>query len=78
MSAAEEKEVKKQYNTYLTKWTLYCQQRGQNPYSPNVPQVVDFLVSLYDAGLGHSAINTARSAISVIDLGKSQIGSILW
>lgn len=68
---------KRNYETMqnLSEWTVYSQQRGQHPYLPNVPQVEDFLASLFDAGLSYSAINTARLSISVTDLGKSQIGS---
>lgn len=33
---------------------------------PNASQVLDFLTVLYDSGLGYSAINTARSALSQI------------
>ena len=41
-------------------------ERAINPTSPNVKTVTDFLSSLFDKGLGYSAINTAKSAISNI------------
>lgn len=37
-----------------------------DPIQPPVNKVLDFLTELYDNGLGYSAINTARSALSTI------------
>ncbi|XP_028403388.1 uncharacterized protein LOC114526085 [Dendronephthya gigantea] len=58
--------TKKQYHTYITKWLDFCHQRQGNPYKPELSQAMNFLQTLYNAGLSYSAINTARSALSTI------------
>ena len=60
------KGTQKQYGSVLQKWSHYCKQRNINYYSPTVSEVLDFLVSRYEEGLGYSALNTARSALSTI------------
>lgn len=42
----------------------FCNEREVDPFSPNVNIILEFLASLYRKGLGYSAINTARSALS--------------
>ena len=37
-----------------------------NPFSPTVPQVLEFLNDYFKTGVGYSALNTARSALSSI------------
>ena len=54
----------KQYQTYLGRWQQYCTGRNINVFQPGVTSGIEFLVSLYKSGLGHSAINTACSALS--------------
>ena len=54
----------KQYNVYLNKWISYCETYSLNQLSPTVSDVLNFLAFLFDQGLGYSAINTARSALS--------------
>ena len=56
----------KQYHTYLKKWLLYCKENAVDVFRPGVNQGVEFLVSLFRSGLGYSAVNTARSALSSI------------
>ena len=56
----------KQYHTYLKKWLLYCKENAVDVFRPGVTQGVEFLVSLFHSGLGYSAVNTARSALSSI------------
>lgn len=41
----------------------FCDQRGIDPLSYNVNNVLEFLAMLYNKGLGYSALNTARSAL---------------
>ena len=63
----------KQYNTYLSRssrWLLYCREKHLNMNQATVNDGLEFLTYLYRQGLGYSAINTARSALSaVITLG---------
>ena len=56
----------KQYHTYLGKWNQYCRDKNIDVFQPGVTNGIEFLVSLYKSGLGYSAINTARSALSSI------------
>ena len=58
--------TRKQYATYLEKWRRYCSTRSIDPICPPVEEGINFLAELYDSGIGYSAINTARSAISSI------------
>ena len=56
----------KQYQTYLTKWLSYCSENADDVFRPGINQGVEFLVTLFRSGLGYSAVNTARSALSSI------------
>lgn len=58
----------KQYENYFKKWNEYCSSECVSPpFSINI--VLEFLVSLYNMGLGYSSLNTARSALSIL-IGK--------
>ena len=50
----------KQYQTYLTKWQQYCRERNIEVLEPGITNGIEFIVSLYRAGLGYSVMNTAR------------------
>ena len=69
--------TKKVYTTYLNKWSTYCIERNINILNPTLPQACRFLRMLSDAGVGYSALNTARSAMSTIlpSFGKNTFGS---
>ena len=56
---------RKQYSSYLKRWVQFCSQRQIDP--------LYFLTELYNTGLGYSAINTARSAISSILLSTGAV-----
>ncbi len=56
----------KQYQTYLRKWQEYCEEHKLDKFKPGTGNAIEFLVSLYNSGLGYSAINTARSALSTV------------
>ena len=64
------------YNTPVRRWLDFCNRRQLNPHQPTVSQVLDFLHTLYELGISHSAIGTHRSAISAIAEipGVSQLG----
>lgn len=58
--------TQKQYQVYFQKWYCFCSKRGFDP-CPNPPvKVLDFLAELFEQGLGHSTLNTARSALSQV------------
>ena len=56
----------KQYDVYLKRWEQFCQSNGINRFDANVENGIDFLATLFTSGLGYSAINTARSALSSV------------
>ena len=58
--------TKKQYDGYIKKWQVFCSEWGTDPVHATVETVLEFLTELYKSGIGYSAINTARSALSAI------------
>ena len=54
----------KQYHSYLERWEKFCSQNAIVENEASVENGIEFLASLYKDGLGYSAINTARSALS--------------
>lgn len=53
-----------QYNTYLNKWIKFCNHTVIDFSKPTVNTILEYLNMLYGEGLGYSALNTARSAMS--------------
>ena len=68
--------TKRQYWSYVQIWLHFCVEKHVNPMSPSVSVVLDYLASLFHAGIGYSGHNTARSALSsfVAIKGHCQIG----
>lgn len=58
--------TQKQYSTYQDRWFKFCSRKQIDSLHPSVNQVLDFLTSLYNAGLSYSTINTARSSLSAL------------
>ena len=56
----------KQYCSYAERWLQFCSEIKADLLHPNVSQVLNFLIKLYHTGIGHSALNTARSAVSAL------------
>ena len=56
----------KQYQTYLKRWEQFCQTNGLSKLRATVENGIDFLATLFNSGLGYSAINTAGSALSLV------------
>ena len=56
----------KQYQSYLSRWQEYCIENQLDPFEATVENGIEFLTSLFNKGLGYSAINTARSALSTV------------
>ena len=46
----------KQYHTYLKRWRQYCDDKDTDLFQPGVHNGVEFLVSLYKAGLGPRSV----------------------
>ena len=68
----------KQYKYYLTRWEEYCNGKNIDPYKATVQSGIAFLTELYhSSNIGYSAINTARSALSlVIESDSEKFGSL--
>ena len=58
--------TKTQYRTYFQKWMCFCGERETDPIHTSISIVLDFLTKLFENGLRHIAINTARSARSAL------------
>ena len=56
----------KQYEVHLKRWEQFCQSQGINRFDAIVENGFDFLATLFTSGLGYSAMNTARSALSSV------------
>lgn len=66
--------TKEQYESYLKQWFEFCKTRSLNPVNSSLSAGLDFLHALYLRGLGYSAINTARSALSTfMSLGSNNV-----
>ena len=60
------KSTRTTYKTYLSKWALYCVDKNISVLKPKLNQATTFLRKLFEEGQGYSAVNTARSALSLI------------
>ena len=49
---------------YIAKWKSYARAHSIKGNEPDIIQVVNFLAYLFEQGASHSAINSARSALS--------------
>ena len=58
--------TQQQYKPFIAKWQQYCSQRKINPFSATLEHGINFLAELYQTGIGYSALNTARCALSTI------------
>jgi len=56
------------YSGYINQWKTYCSVLKVDYIHATVPNGLAFLQSLFSKGLGYSALNTARSALSSIIL----------
>ena len=69
MARGRRQSSNKLYQSYLKKWTVYCQQQGIDPIYSTVSQGIGFLQSLLSdisVNRGYSVICIARSALSTI------------
>lgn len=64
LMASWRKSTGKQYATYLSQWVTYCKNKQLDVTHATINDGLDFLTLLYKQGVGFSAINTARSALS--------------
>lgn len=66
MLTAWRDSTKKLYCTYINKWEEFALKQNFSILNPQLPQVCKFLRTLHQGGVAHGAVNTARSALSVI------------
>lgn len=66
MMGAWRESTKKQYTSYIKRWEKFAEQHKWSVLEPKFPQVCTFLRKLSQEGLAHGAVNTARSALSLI------------
>lgn len=64
--ASWRKSTGKQYTSYLSRWVTYCENKQFDVTHAAINDGLDFLTLLYKQGVGYSAINTARSALSSV------------
>ena len=57
--------TQKQYHTYHEKWRAFCSSRNASPLSASLEHGLEFLHDQFASGLSYSALNTARSAVSI-------------
>ena len=65
--------TREQYKVYINKWLQFCCEGPHDPLHPSVRSLLSFLHSLFQKGLSYSALNTARSAVSSIDINVSDV-----
>ena len=66
LMASWRKSTGKQYKTYLSQWVTYCKNKQLDVTHGTINDGLHFLTLLYKQGVGYSAINTARSALSLL------------
>ena len=64
MLASWRDKTNSNYGSSFAKWAGLCQQRGRNPLSGPVADVVNFLAELFSQGYQYQSLNCYRSAIS--------------
>lgn len=58
--------TKKVYSSYILKWEEMATENKWSVFQPEIPQVCKFLRTIHEGGVKHGAVNTARSALSLI------------
>lgn len=56
----------KNYNGTLKLWWRWNQQINRDPFNVSVEKILKFLSERFDDGIGHSTLNSARAALSLI------------
>ena len=64
MLASWRDKTNSNYGSSFSRWSSWCQQRGRDPLSGPIEDVVNFLAGLYSEGYQYQSLNAYRSAIS--------------
>jgi len=59
-------KTNKSYDSLFTRWHSWCSERGADPFSGPVTNVVNFLAHLHREGYQYNSINSYWSAISSV------------
>lgn len=54
-----------QYEIHYRNWQTYCIQKEEDPFTSSTSLVSDFISHYFKSGVGHSSVNTCRSALSL-------------
>ena len=78
--ASWRKSTGKQYTSYLSRWVTYCKNKQLDVTHATINDSLGFLTLLYKQGVGYTAINTARSALSsvITPADKTTFGEHPW
>ena len=60
--------TRKSYNSAWRKWASWCAERGQDPFSSPVKEILDFLAFEFESGKQYSTMNSYRSALSAFHM----------
>lgn len=58
--------TKKQYESALKLWWNFNIKKGMNPYSYDIPKIIEFLTEIYNNGASYGSLNSIRSALSLL------------
>ena len=64
--ASWRQKTSRSYDSLFSKWLCWCDERGSNPISGDINEVVNFLADLFQRGYQYRSLNAYRSAISSI------------
>jgi len=64
MLASWRDKTNSNYGSSFSKWASWCQQRGRDPLTGPIEDVVNFLAKLHSEGYKYQSLNAYRSAIS--------------
>ena len=64
--ASWRQKTTKSYDSLFGKWLGWCNERGSDPISGNIYEVVNFLADLFKQGYQYRSLNSYRSAISSV------------
>ena len=56
--------TQRSYDCAWRKWTKWNSERDSNPLSPSIPQILDFLIDMFETGIKVGSIGIYRAALS--------------
>lgn len=66
MLASLSDKSRKQYDSALKQWCVFCREQEINPISASIPMIISYLTIKFKEGLSYSSLNSIRSALSLI------------